>query len=116
MLRNMSNSVRETESAKLEMETILIGVKESVSVLSQSSSLMHDNVLITDRISKEVVTAFHEIASGVESQAQSVNDISNAMMQLNESAVQANTASISMSEKSRNTDNITQEVKKKSFV
>lgn len=112
MLRNMSSSIRETESAKLEMEAILKGVKESVSVLSQSSSLMHDNVLITDRISKEVVTAFHEIASGVESQAQSVNDISNAMLQLNESAVQANTASISMSEKSRNTDNITQEGQK----
>lgn len=109
MLNNMSKSIRETESAKSEMEAVLIGVTESVSVLSQSSNLMHDNVLITDRISKEVVVAFHEIASGVESQAQSVNDISNAMQQLNESATQANTASISMSEKSRNTDNITQE-------
>ncbi len=101
MFKNMSKSSSEAERAKVEMETILTGVTESVGVLSQSSNLMHNNVLTTDRISKEVVTAFQEIASGVESQAQSVSDISNAMQQLNESATQANAASVSMSERSR---------------
>lgn len=109
MFKTMSKSTLESDRAKSEMESILIGVTESVSVLSQSSNLMNDNVLITDRITKEVVVAFHEIASGVESQAQSVNDISNAMQQLNESAIHANNASILMSENTRNTDNITQE-------
>jgi methyl-accepting chemotaxis protein len=109
MFKNMAKSSRETERARTEIETVLTGVTESVGVLSQSSNLMHNNVLTTDRISKEVVTAFQEIASGVESQAQSVSEISNAMQQLNESALQANTASISMSNRSRDTDQITQE-------
>lgn len=115
MFKNMSKSSNEAERARAEMETILTGVTESVGVLSQSSNLMHNNVLTTDRISKEVVTAFQEIASGVESQAQSVSDISNAMQQLNESAMQANAASVSMSNRSRETDQITQEGKMKSF-
>jgi methyl-accepting chemotaxis protein len=109
MFKNMSKSSIEAEHARAEMETILTGVTESVGVLSQSSNLMHNNVLTTDRISKEVVTAFQEIASGVESQAQSVSDISNAMQQLNESAMQANAASVSMSNRSRETFQITQE-------
>ncbi|KAA1187561.1 methyl-accepting chemotaxis protein [Paenibacillus sp. B2(2019)] len=109
MFKNMSKSSNEAERAREEMESILTGVTESVGVLSQSSNLMHNNVLTTDRISKEVVTAFQEIASGVESQAQSVSDISNAMQQLNESAMHANAASVSMSNRSRETDQITQE-------
>ncbi|MNO32096.1 Methyl-accepting chemotaxis protein McpB [compost metagenome] len=109
MFKNMSKSSSEAERARAEIETVLTGVTESVGVLSQSSNLMHNNVLTTDRISKEVVTAFQEIASGVESQAQSVSEISNAMQQLNESAMQANAASISMSNRSRDTDQITQE-------
>lgn len=109
MFKSMSKSSSEAGRARTEMESVLVGVTESVGVLSQSSNQMHDKMLITDRISKEVLVAFHEIASGVESQAQSVADISTAMEQLNESTVLANTASISMSEKSRETDNITQE-------
>ncbi|WP_438348510.1 methyl-accepting chemotaxis protein [Paenibacillus sp. FA6] len=113
MLGIMTKSNSESERAKLEMEIVLKGVTESVGILTQSSNLMQDNALTTDRISKEVVMAFQEIATGVESQAQSVTDISNTMQQLNLSVAQANDASISMSDKSRDTDNITQEGQEK---
>lgn len=113
MIGNMSKSNSESERAKSDMEKVLIGVTESVSVLSHSSNLMQDNALTTDRISKEVVSAFQEIAIGVESQATSVTDISHAMQQLNETVLQANESSITMSDKSRDTDHITQEGQEK---
>ena len=109
MIANMSKSNSESERAKSEMEKVLTGVTESVGVLSHSSNLMQDNALTTDRISKEVVSAFQEIAIGVESQTSSVTDISHAMQQLNETVMQASVASITMSGKSRDTDQFTQE-------
>ncbi|MHA0856932.1 methyl-accepting chemotaxis protein [Paenibacillus sp. CMAA1364] len=113
MLQLLSKSNLESEQTQAEMEKVMVGVTESIRVLTQSASVMQDNASITDRISKEVVMAFQEIATGVESQTQSITDISNTMEQLNVSVAQANDASITMSDKSLDTDQITKEGQEK---
>ncbi len=51
--------------------------------LKQFSLSLKDNVLFTERVSREVLTSFSEVAKGVQLQAASVGDISNSVQDSN---------------------------------
>jgi methyl-accepting chemotaxis protein len=70
--------------AKNQMEEVFGQVRSSIEGSSRFSLQIHENMNVTGRISKEVGMAFSEIASGVESQSASVNDISHSMHEVDQ--------------------------------
>jgi Methyl-accepting chemotaxis protein len=100
-------SAVESAEARTRTEDVLGEVKRSVHVLGDSIHSLQQNADHTGEISSQVVVAFQEIASGIETQATSVSDISNAIQQVNESISTTMEASISMNEKSKETAELT---------
>lgn len=74
---------KETLFAKQQIEQIFGKVLHSVETLKQFSLSLKDNVLFTERVSREVLTSFSEVAKGVQLQAASVGDISNSVQDSN---------------------------------
>lgn len=107
MTKKIEAGAEESELARQHTDKVLSEVTTSVEILSRSAQNLSANAGVTGKISEEVTTAFHEIASGIEVQAGSVSDISEAMENVNRVVANATGASISMSEKSRNTAQIT---------
>lgn len=98
----------ESEAARKEIEHVLQEVKSSVEILVHSNASLQHNAETTGQISEEVTTAFQDIASGVESQATSVLDISEAIQQMNDTISYTREASAEMRHKNQGTAAITQ--------
>lgn len=79
---------KEAVSAKEKMEEILNRIKESIAILTQFNTKLKENVTAAGQISEEVTAAFSGIATGIESEAKSVNEIGGAMAKVDH-AVQA---------------------------
>lgn len=101
MLKRMRASMQESERARQKMEQLMTEVQHVSSVMTTSGTELNKNAEITGEVNKEVVSAFQEIASGIESQAGSVSDISSAMQGLNESVEKTLQASITTSDRAR---------------
>lgn len=101
MLKRMRASMQESELARQKMEQLMTEVQHVSSVITTSGTELNKNAEITGEVNKEVVSAFQEIASGIESQAGSVSDISLAMQGLNESVEKTLQASITTSDRAR---------------
>ncbi|PWW03293.1 methyl-accepting chemotaxis protein [Paenibacillus cellulosilyticus] len=100
-------SAAESAEARTRTEDVLGEVKNSVHVLGDSIHSLQQNAGQTGEISSQVVVAFQEIAEGIETQATSVTDISNAILHVSESIRTTTHASVSMSEKSKATAELT---------
>ncbi|NEW07949.1 methyl-accepting chemotaxis protein [Paenibacillus sp. SYP-B3998] len=111
MLRNVVKSSEESEFSRLQTEQVLVGVRETTEVLGTSSNALQENASITGKITNEVAAAFHEISLGIESQATSITDITSAMQDVNETVVQTSSASRTMSSRSRDTAQMTNQGK-----
>ncbi|GFN31423.1 methyl-accepting chemotaxis protein [Paenibacillus xylaniclasticus] len=97
----------ESAEARLRTEEVLNEVKSSIQVLGDSIHSLQQNAGQTGDISSQVVMAFQQIASGIETQASSVTGISNAIQQVSESISTTAQASVSMSDKSKATVELT---------
>lgn len=107
LTNHMQKNALESESARKEVEHVLKEVKSSVEILVNSNASLQHNAATTGQISEEVTTAFQEIANGVESQATSVLDISQAIQQMNDTVTHTREASAEMRHKSHGTAAIT---------
>ncbi|WP_170307994.1 methyl-accepting chemotaxis protein [Paenibacillus dakarensis] len=107
LTKKIEAGAKESELARRHTDKVLSEVTTSVKILSRSAQNLSSNAGVTGKISEEVTTAFHEIASGMEVQAGSVSDVSEAMEDVNKVVANATGASVSMSEKLRNTAQIT---------
>lgn len=111
MLASVARSARESEASRLKTEQMLAGVRTTTDVLGSSSTTLHENASVTGRITEEVVAAFQEISIGIESQASSITDITSAIQEVNETVELTSSASDTMSGRSRDTANMTNEGK-----
>lgn len=96
-------SAEESAIARTRTESVLGEVKHSVQVLGGSIHQLQQNASQTGEITNQVVSAFTEIAKGIETQSRSVADISNAVHRVSDNVGTATDASVRMSEKSQAT-------------
>lgn len=109
MVKRQEEAAIATEAARQRTDEVLEQVKLSVVVLAESISSLEKNASNTGEISGQVVQAFSEIAGGIETQAVSVADISGAMQDVNDHVTTATDASVSLSDKSKETAQFTNE-------
>jgi methyl-accepting chemotaxis protein len=111
LLVNVAKSAKESELSRKKTDEVLTGVRTTTEVLGTSSGNLQENAAVTGRITEEVVAAFQEITIGIESQASSINDITSAIQNVNETVEQTTAASNMMSSRSRDTARMTNEGK-----
>lgn len=107
MRKKIESSVIQAEQAKERTDEILREVTASVEVLGQSTTSIQEDAASTELITKEVVSAFQEISTGVETQASSIRDISQSMQHVTQTVEQTVAASVDMSQTSKNISDIT---------
>ncbi|MGE5575739.1 MAG: methyl-accepting chemotaxis protein [Syntrophothermus sp.] len=107
MRKELEANQKEALSAKNRIEAILKRIKDSVNVLGRFSSALKENVTATGQISKEVTAAFSGIASGIESEARSVNDISVSMVKLDQAVQSVAEVSATLNDLSSRTVEVT---------
>lgn len=107
MRKRIEVSMVQSEDARKRTDEILQQVTESVEVLGRSTASIQDDASSTGLIAQEVVNAYHEISVGVESQATSIREISQAMQQVTQTVEETVTASTDMSLTSKNISDIT---------
>jgi len=107
MRKRIEHSVIQSEEARKRTEDILQEVKESVEVLGRSAATIQSEATSTGAITQEVVNAFQEISVGIETQASSLQDISQSMYHVTQTAEQTVAATADMSETSKNISDIT---------
>lgn len=108
MLRNVESAAAESEAAKVHTEQVIEEVRRSAEILGRSITKLQDNASSTGEITIQVVNAFDEIATGIESQAMSVNDISGIIQRVDKHVSIAAETAIRMSDRSRSTAELTQ--------
>lgn len=111
LLANVAKSAKESDLSRMKTDEVLTGVRTTTEVLGTSSGNLQENAAVTGRITEEVVAAFQEITIGIESQASSINDITSAIQNVNETVEQTTAASDTMSSRSRDTARMTNEGK-----
>ncbi|WP_166238704.1 methyl-accepting chemotaxis protein [Paenibacillus turpanensis] len=107
--RRQEAAAAASEEAKARVEKVLTEVKASVEVLGKSVGILNKNATDTGEITNQLVSAFDEIARGIETQSASVSDISDAIQQVNDNVRTATDASIQLSDKAITTSAYTTE-------
>lgn len=108
MLNRVESSAAESAAAKIHTEQVLEKVRHSSDILGHSVASLQTNAASTDEITGQVVSAFNEIATGIETQAVSVADISEAIHRVDAHVGAAAETAVLMSGKSRATSELTQ--------
>ncbi|WP_211748447.1 methyl-accepting chemotaxis protein [Paenibacillus sp. Marseille-Q4541] len=111
MLKRMKSSMQESDLARQKMELLMNEVRHVSTVMTTSGTELNENADMAGKINKEVLSAFQEISTGIESQAGSVSDISSAMHELNESVERTLHASSTTSERARDAAELTKDGK-----
>ncbi|MBQ4899761.1 hypothetical protein KB559_13000 [Paenibacillus sp. Marseille-P2973] len=107
MRRKAEASAAESAVAQNRTEEVLGEVKNTVEVLGHSILSLQANATHTGEISNQVVTAFNEIAVGIETGSASISDISEAIHRVDENVSATSQASVKMSEQSKATSEFT---------
>lgn len=97
------------KESKEKVDNVLSQLKNSIKTLNEFGDELKENIDITGDISREVTNSFSQIASGIESETKSINDISYSMNNSNEAIEFLRKASIDMKEISDDTSIITKE-------
>ena len=113
MLNKIKEGAIEAENARKKADELLKKVSHSVEILRKSTVNLNENAAVTGSISKELVSAFHEISVGIETQATSFNDVLQAMQDVAATAQKTRDASSNMSQKSNDTTKVTREGQEK---
>lgn len=100
-------TLQQVEQNKARLELIMDEVRNSVQVLLNFSNNLKENMSIATQISNEITTAFFEITKGTESQAQSVNHISESISFVDSGIDSVVKASSTMSSLSNTTTDVT---------
>lgn len=109
MLKSIEDENLKVLESKEKIEKILSKIKQAIKTLNVFSHELEKNIKVTELISSETTTAFSQIASTIESQTKSIEDI-NIAMQSNDSRMHSvSKASTSMRSISDNTEEITRE-------
>ncbi len=108
ILNRVESSAVESAAAKAHTEQVLDEVRHSADILGRSVASLQTNAASTGEITGQVVSAFNEIATGMETQAVSVNDISGAIQRVDGHVGTAAETAVRMSGKSRATAELTQ--------
>lgn len=111
MLKNINSSMQESEQARQKIELLMTEVRQVSNVITTSGAELNDNANMAGKINNEVLLAFQEISTGMESQAGSVSDISSAMHALNESVQRTSDASNTTSDHARKAAELTRDGK-----
>lgn len=107
MRKKIESSMIQAERARARADDILQEVTASVEVLGRSTASIQNDAASTELITKEVVSAFQEISTRIETQASSIRDISQSMQLVTQTAEQTVAASVDMSHTSQNISDIT---------
>ena len=113
MLNKIKEGAIEAENARKKADELLEKVSHSVEILRKSTVNLNENAAVTGSISKELVSAFHEISVGIETQATSFNDVLQEMQDVAATAQKTRDASSNMSDKSNDTTKVTREGQEK---
>lgn len=104
--KKLEENNEESEKSNIQMQKMLEQTRNTAKTLSQFSGTLMNNMSAIGDISTEITKAFTEIASSIESQAQSVNDINRLMEQSNNEIQSVSNSSTAM----RDISNLTSEV------
>lgn len=109
LLKRVREGAIVAENSKKQADKLLDKVSHSVEILGKSTVNLLKDATSTGEISKDVVLAFKEISVGIESQATSFSDVLQAMQEVAATAQQTRDASTNMSQKSKDTTEVTRE-------
>jgi methyl-accepting chemotaxis protein len=109
MLAKIKEGVIEANNAKKKTDELLEKVSQSVEILRKSTINLQGNATSTGTISKELVSAFKDISVGIETQATSFSDVLQAMQDVTATVQKTTDASSNMSQKSKDTAEVTRE-------
>ncbi len=103
-LINLANDeATKAKEAKKQMDSLFSQIKKSIEILEDFTKNLHKNIGITGQISEDVTKAFSDIATSVETQAQSVNGIRDSMQESDQRVQSVSEASSMMEELSAKT-------------
>lgn len=98
MRKALEENIEKSEKNKVQLENMFEQTKNTVEILNEFSGTLMNNVKAMGDISNQITVAFTEIASSIESQAQSVNGINNSMIKSNNEILSVSEASTNMKE------------------
>lgn len=106
MRKKLEENNEKSKENNIQLEKMFEQTRNTSKTLSQFSSNLMNNVKAIGEISSEITIAFTEIASSVELQAQSANDINQSMVQSNVEIQLVSEASTVMRELSNSTADV----------
>ena len=109
MLAKIREGAIDAENSKKKADELLEKVSHSVEILRKSTINLQANASSTGKISNDLVSAFKEISVGIETQTTSFSDVLQAMQEVEATAQQTRDASTNMSQKSKDTTEVTRE-------
>ncbi len=80
MRKELEENYGKTEAGRKQLDELLLQVKNTVKVLGGFSTSLNDNFNVIEQNSNDISSVFSEIASGIDSQTQSIVDINEIMI------------------------------------
>jgi methyl-accepting chemotaxis protein len=80
MRKELEENYGKVEAGKRQLDELLLQVKNTVKVLGGFSTSLNDNFNVIEQHSNDISSVFSEIASGIDSQTQSIVDINEIMI------------------------------------
>lgn len=109
MRKKLEENNEKSEQSNIQLQNMFEQAKNAAKTLSQFSGTLMNNISAIGEISSEITVAFTEIASSIESQVESVNDINGAMEQSNNEIQSVSSSSTAMREISNLTSEVSNE-------
>jgi len=112
MRKKLEENNEKSEESNVQIRKLFDQTRNTAKTLSQFSGTLMNNINAIGNISSEITMAFTEIATSIESQAQSVNDINKSMSMSNDEIQSVSDASTIMRDLSNSTADISNRVNK----
>lgn len=106
MQEKIEEGMNNLENIKKHLEGVFEKTRDSVKILVSFSTNLKNNIFGVKQISNEVTLSFTDIAKGIDSEAQSVNEIGNSVFIVDEGVQEVVNASTSMKDLSLTTANV----------
>lgn len=107
MRRDLEENSNNSNIDRNKVREVFIQIRDTINILSEFSSNLKNNVTAVADISNEITNAYGEIASSIDSQAQSVNDINYSIGLSNDNINSLGDSTTNMKQLSENTSSVT---------
>lgn len=83
-MKNKLAAKEDVETVSEQMQKILATANETIQQASECGESIHENMNVAKRLSKDLTKAFHEISQGMTSQADSLSEITQSVLSMDQ--------------------------------